>query len=266
MIDTLEKAARAGGEILLKYFRTDVLDVTHKTDHHNIVTQADTESQEAITRAIIEGMKNQGVEEKDIGFIGEENLHTHGSHIFVIDPLDGTSNFAGGLDYFCIPIAYFKNGVHEASVLYHPTHDVMYSAEKGAGAYVQTHGEKRPLIMTAKPKEEMFISTYFEAFTETEMKLLPYKLLPYFRGIRGMGAGALDIIYVAENRFGVLLERGFRLWDIAGSKLILEEAGGKIYGWDGEEVKLNLDDREEKYYFVACHPAHKDFIFNIINS
>src|SRR3989338_1819234 len=101
MIDLLQKAAREAGEVLMKYFNQGVK-ANYKTSHKNIVTEADLTSQKIIYNSIISGMLRKGYKKNDIGFIGEENLNISGKHKFIIDPVDGTSNFASSYGYFCI--------------------------------------------------------------------------------------------------------------------------------------------------------------------
>jgi len=115
MLDILELAARAAGEIILSYFHKES-HITRKTSHQNLVTEADTSSQAIIKKIITDSLEKRGMSENEIGFIGEENLKTVGTkHSFIIDPLDGTNNFASGLDYFCISIAHVVDGQVENS-------------------------------------------------------------------------------------------------------------------------------------------------------
>lgn len=265
MFDLLNIAVNGGNEILLKYYRTQSLDISNKTDHQNIVTRADKESQAAIQETILTLMKEKG--ETDIGFIGEEELYHTGRHMFVIDPLDGTSNFASGIDYFCIPIAYFRDGELVAGIVSRPTMQDMYYAEKGKGAFLIHRGHKIPLKVTEGNLKNKVLSIYPE-----DIALLPQaqrarieKMFPLFRSVRSLGAAALDITGVAENIYGAsLLAESPHIWDIAASKIILEEAGGAMYNWDGGNLQIDIGSKNAKYAPISCHPAQKEEIFSYI--
>ncbi len=261
MFDVLAKAAHAGGKILLKYFRTTELDVIHKTDHQNIVTKADKESQKVIKEALIAEMKKKGVDEKDIGFIGEEDLVQKGKHTFVIDPLDGTSNFASGLDYFCIPIGYFKDNELLAGIIIRPTTNEIFYAEKGQGAYVMRKGRKEKLQMQKIDMRNAFILT--EAWTkvrEDKQMLMADQFLAETRGLRILGAIAIDIICLVENVATLIISDGPLIWDLAAGKIILEESGGGMYELDGSPIQLDLSSPKKHYALIACHPERKDEI------
>lgn len=259
MFDILQKAARAAAKIQLTYFRTAELDISHKTDHKNIVTKADKESQHAIKQSILREMERlEGINEKDIGFIGEEDLNTEGIYHFVIDPIDGTSNFASGIDYFCSSIAYFRKGELRAGLIFRPVHDELYFAEKGRGAMLMTHGKKIPLNMKPFDTKNLILSTNFGE-TLKNANQMPYieKLLPKYRGVRAFGAVALDLAKVAGNEIGTSVDHGPYIWDISAGKIIIEEAGGEVFDWEGHNLEIDLTDRKKRYSLIACHPAVK---------
>lgn len=141
MITILEKAARGAGGIVLSYFHKES-HITRKTSHQNLVTEADTSSQAFIKKMITEAMIQRGISGNEIGFIGEENLETKGTkHTFIIDPLDGTNNFASGLDYFSISIAHVEDGAVKDGVIYWPSRDILYYAVAGKGAFKIVKGQ-----------------------------------------------------------------------------------------------------------------------------
>ena len=257
MLDIIKKAAIAAGEIQKKYFQSTELDVTHKTDHQNIVTKADKESQEVIVDTILSELKKQNIEESNVGFIGEEDLNTHtAKHVFVIDPIDGTSNFASGLDYFCSSIAYFKEGKLTAGVIYRPILDDMYFAEFGKGSYLLRNGAEIKLqTLNIESKNQLIISNLWKSFHEKTIDIVD-TLLPNYRGARILGAIALDIVLVAENIVGLTIgDTGPWIWDVSAAKLILEEAGGGLYDWKGNSIELDVSNGLKQYPVLACHPS-----------
>ena len=264
MFELLNTAVTAGGEVLLKYFRTQTLDITNKTDHQNIVTIADKESQNAIQQTIIRLMKAKGV--TDVGFIGEENLYHKGKHMFVIDPLDGTSNFASGIDYFCIPVAYFIDGQIQSSIISRPVTGDIYFAQKGLGASHIRNNEKTKLQIRHTPLKEKMLSAYSEDMLTLQpaVRTRIEQSFTSYRGVRALGAAALDILGVAENTYGCsLLTYGPWIWDIAAAQLILEESGGATYTWEGKPLMLDIE-KKQQYGVVSCHPAQKEEIFSYL--
>lgn len=257
MLDVLEIAVLAGGRVLKHYFRNKFTTSTKDTPI-NIVTQADIESQQIITETILTLMKKKGIDEGKIGFIGEESLHIDGEHTFIIDPLDGTTNFAVGLDYFCIPIAYAHNGVIEASVVYDSPHDTLYSAEKRKGTY-RKHGDKRSkLTVPDKPLNQTVLVAHLSTNKELREKQLPLltQLQAHVLGIRFCGAVALDHCYFTDGIFGAVLNSRTYIWDTAATRLIIEEAGGALVDWEGHELVYDFNDPEKTYNSLAIHPKN----------
>src|SRR3989344_9340756 len=231
MFEIIQKAALAGGEVLLKYFRQEQLQIANKTTHQNIVTQADIESQKTIHRTIVEELKKLNISEDQIVFIGEEKLHTKGQHTFIIDPLDGTSNFATGVEDFCVLIGYLHSGNLQAGVMYFPTYNRWYVAEKGKGAYVIKNDVKTKLQASHGLLKNTFLVSSLSYSDEIKLgvpgKVLAIKNL--FRGVRMYGCAGTEIYLIAENIAGAALLAGCSIWDIAPGKLILEEAGFGMY-------------------------------------
>lgn len=265
MFKILQKAALEAAKIQLTYFRTAELDVSRKTDHQNIVTIADKKSQDRIRTVILEEMQSRGIDAADVGFIGEEDLQDEGSHVFVIDPIDGTSNFASGVDYFCCSIAYFKDGVLTAGAIYRPVHDELYCAEKGNGAFCIIQGTRLPLAMKSVDTKDLIMSTNFgETMRNADQLPLIEKLMPSYRGVRAFGAVALDLAKVAGNEIGTSVDKGPFIWDISAGKIIIEEAGGAVFDWEGNDVVIDLSNRSKRYSLISCHPDTKTKILSLM--
>ncbi len=258
MFDLLKESAEAGGSILLSYFRTQTLDITNKTNQHNIVTQADTESQKRIKEMLLDGMKQKGIDLGTVGFIGEEDLHEEGTHIFVIDPLDGTSNFATGTEEYCVLIAYFYKKELQAGIMYFPTSNTVYFAEKGKGAYVIKEGIKQQVIKVKKELTQTFLysSMSYDDDIESGLQQQLLKLKPLFRGIRMIGCAGSEIAYMIQNIAGGILLVGCSIWDLAPGKLMLSEMGYEMYDLTGEKLAFDMSDPKKHYPFIACDPDH----------
>lgn len=260
MLDIIKEAASEGGSILKKYFKTTELDVVNKTNHQNIVTKADIESQKRIKDYIVEALQQKGIDEKDIGFIGEEDLHETGEHTFIIDPLDGTSNFATGIEDYCVLIAYLHEGELQSGVMFFPEKEYCYYAEKGKGAFVEKHETTHELKMVKKQLQDTFLYSSLSSHDDINAglgkKLLNLK--PMYRGIRMVGAAGWELALMVENIAGSVVLAGCSIWDIAPGKLIANELGYEMYDWEGEEVEFDLSDPKKKYRFFACHPKYKE--------
>lgn len=259
MLQIMKQTARAAGKIQMEYFRQAELDVSRKTDHQNILTIADKKSQDCIQQLIVEELGKQGIPSTEIGFIGEEDLQADGSHVFVIDPIDGTSNFACGIDYFCTSIGYFYKGDLQAGVILRPAADELYFAKKGKGAFAELGMINQKLEMKGLPSSELML-TFNLGNTLTEEAHLPIaaKLISQFRGGRSLGAVALDVAKCAAGEIGMTVDTGPYIWDYAAALCILREAGGVAFDFNGEDITLDLSDRHKKYDVITCHPSLKE--------
>ncbi|MFA9288842.1 MAG: inositol monophosphatase [Weeksellaceae bacterium] len=262
MIKHMLKAAEEAGKNSLTYFRTDDIQTKLKVDHQDIVTVADVESQRIIVDILTKALIEDGVPEEEIGFIGEEQLVKKGKHTFIIDPIDGTSNFATGLDYYCVSIGYAVDEVLTAGVVYHPISRTFFYAEKGKGAYKRVDGDDMKLTVTDAPLSEKFLGTYL--FEDDDLVKAVMTLQSSARGMRSLGAGALDICHVADNLFGVALYLYMRLWDIAAAAVIVTEAGGVMYDWEGNELVFDFEDVNKKYYYIASHASYKEEVMKAL--
>lgn len=268
MIDILEKAAGEAGETLLSYFRKELIPSEKKASHQNLVTKADLASQDIIKRRLMELSKNAGIDPAEIGFIGEENLASPGRHKFIIDPLDGTNNFASGHDYFCISIGYFHDGVHEAALIYQPVTGTYFSAEKGKGAWKTQSGQREKMKIVYTQLKDSLLLSYMSSREETRQEWLPVitRLHSASRGLRILGSLALDAMHFSDrvNNINIVVNAHAYLWDIAAAKLIVEEAGGSFTDWEGKPVALDLNDPAGGYQVLICHPRNLGQLVSLI--
>ncbi|MFQ5452017.1 MAG: inositol monophosphatase family protein [Candidatus Paceibacterota bacterium] len=267
MLDILQTAAKEGGEVLLDYFsRQDDLVLQVKTTHQDFSTQADLEAQEIISKSIIRQCTKKGIDKNEIGFIGEENLHIHGKHLFIIDPLDGTANFASGLEHFSVSIGYIYNGSLEAGFIYEPIKNISFAAQKGKGAYKQEDGTNTRLSIKKVPLKDCVMNAHFSSVKKVSSQLFPMyqKLLPRVRKLREYGAVTTSMACLATNIFGLVINGHCMIWDIAAAKLIIEEAGGTLVDFTGKEVVFDTNQPKKAYKVIACHPSNVEKIIHII--
>lgn len=266
MIDILSDAAKQASEVVRKHFRSG-LTAEYKTSNQDLVTKADVESQTIIQTAIKKRLIEQGVPEDEIGFIGEESgLDVSGKYLFAIDPIDGTTNYASGIEYFVISIGCFIDGELSYGILYEPMTDAMYFSTKGDGAFKKRGGETVRLAIEYKELEASMVATYIHTSEELRAKEFHFmmSIFPFVRGARLMGAGALDLGRVADNVFQICLFEKSNIWDIAAATLILREAGGVIVESSGKEIQFDLSNSAKIYPILACHPKHLERILTFV--
>ncbi len=258
-MDILQESARSASALILSYFHKEAA-VSRKTTHQNLVTKADTESQALIKKIIYKKLAERNIKKSEIGYIGEENLIVKGSkHLFIIDPLDGTNNFASGLDYFCVAIAHVQDDVLMDSIIYWPSQDTMYYATKGCGAWKQK-GKNKPVRLQVKDEllENSMIFTYLSTNIEYRKKAYTFieNLFSTVRGIRIAGSLSLDLVHLCDTDNATHITLNFHgwLWDVVAGALIVQESGGILTDLKGNEIQVDCFDATKAYSFLAAHP------------
>lgn len=237
MLNTAVKAARRAGTVINRAsFDLDRIKVTEK-GHNDFVTEIDKVAE----LAIIDILKNAY---PDHALLGEEsgasaNLHDDNENIWIIDPIDGTTNFIHGFPQYCVSIALQQRGQITQAVVYDPTRNDLFTATKGAGAYLN---EKRIRVSRRDKMADALIGT---GFPSRDMSGLD-EYLKMFRamtekcaGLRRPGAAALDLAYVAAGRLDGFFEKGLQSWDMAAGALLITEAGGIVGDFSGESDYLH---------------------------
>ena len=223
-----------------------------KTGHRDIVTQYDKKVQELVVKRLREAVP-------DARFFCEENTvqdDLHAEHVFVIDPIDGTTNFVKGLHCSCISIAYLHNGVPTAAAVYDPYVDEMFSAVRGEGAWL--NGERIFAAETPLSESITFFGTspYYPEKTDETFRLAR---IAYDAGLdlRRSGAAELDLSSVAAGRAGLYFEVKLSFWDYAAGMLLVEEAGGKCTAADGSPLPL---DGSRSSVIAGGRQTHEEFL------
>ncbi|KKP51551.1 MAG: Inositol-1-monophosphatase [Candidatus Roizmanbacteria bacterium GW2011_GWA2_33_33] len=259
MINVMKSAATEAGTILLNYYKKN-LTLNYKTSHKDFYTIADVESQKVIKEIITKLLLKKAIGESEIGFIGEENLNVsvNKKHLFVIDPLDGTTNFASGFDFFSISIGYFYEGLSTAGLIYRPTTKDFYYAQKNKGAYKNS----QPLKIVKKPLKECLFDGVVSSRPDKYPGLFKSfeKIFPYVSGFRSIFSMALSNCLLAENIFNIVVNGHTFIWDISAAKLIIEESGGIMMDFKGLPVNFDLNNPKLAYNTISCHPRLKSEI------
>ena len=223
MLNTAIKAARAAGEIILRNIdRVDTLTISNKS-RNDYVSEVDKKAEAEIIHIL-------GRAYPEHGFFGEESGDQSGDREFqwVIDPLDGTTNFLHGVPQYSVSIALRRDNHFEQAVVYDPFKDELYTASRGGGA--QLNG-KRIRVSSARGLEGALLGTGipFREDQDLELYLETLRVLvPGTAGIRRAGSAALDLAYVAAGRFDGFWEFGVNKWDVAAGILLIQEAGGLV--------------------------------------
>jgi len=240
--ETALTAAQRAGEILRKYFRKKVsIQAKSPVD---FVSQADLESESSI----IESIKSICPSHQ---FLAEESHRDQfdAAHLWIIDPLDGTSNFLHGIPQFAISIAYARGGIAELGVVYNPISDEWFVAEQNKGAW---YGVGKPSVdsdmtrlQVAKDPSlsDTMVAVGFYYDRDKIMEATLRSIGDFFRqnihGVRRFGAAALDLAQLARGDYGVFMEYKLHPWDHAAGGLIVSEAGGKLTDCLGEPLTYN---------------------------
>jgi len=235
MLNVAVKAARAAGAIINRAaLDVEAVRISQK-QVNDFVTEVDQNSERVIIETLITAYPDHGI-------LAEESGSTHGNpnadHIWIIDPLDGTTNFIHGFPYYCVSIALQVQGRLEQAVIYDPTRNDLFTATKGRGAFMN---DRRIRVSKRTRLEECLLSTGFPFRPEDDFNKylsLMGDVMQRTTGLRRPGAAALDLAYVAAGFSDGFFELGLKPWDMAAGALLITEAGGLISNFTGEGAYL----------------------------
>ena len=223
------KAARRAATVINRAStQLDLLTVQSKSPN-DFVTEVDRAAEQAIIEVLRDAFPGHGILAEESGESGPESEYT-----WIIDPLDGTTNFIHGMPQYAVSIAQTKNGVLEHAVVYDPNTNEMFTASRGAGAFLN---DRRIRVSRRTRLNEALIGTGFpfRRFDHVDAYLAMFKeLTQKTAGIRRPGAASLDLAYVAAGRFDGFWEMGLSPWDMAAGVLLIQEAGGLVSDLSGE--------------------------------
>lgn len=230
-LDIAVDAARIAGRFQ-QYRFTSVLDVSLKGDK-DLVTEVDRESERLIVGHLLGSFPDHSI-------VAEEGEYPQGDAPFrwIIDPLDGTTNYAHGFPWFCVSIGLESAGELVAGVIYNPLHDELFTATRGGGAFLNG---QRLHVSTRSPLQNTLLGTGFPYDCASD----PANNFDNFiafqkaaRGIRRAGAAALDLAHVSAGRLDGFWELKLKPWDVAAGVLLVREAGGIVTTFDGTDYNV----------------------------
>ena len=245
------KAARAAGLIQRDSLGRD-LGISSKSVESDLVTIVDAECEAAIRHLILEAFPSHQILGEEGGNIGSSD------YLWIVDPLDGTVNYAHGFPFYCVSIALEIAGTRAVGVIYDPVRDELFCATQGGGAFLND----KPIRVSSQATltGRAMLATGFPYDTITALLALEVfrRFLALGLPIRRPGAAALDLCYVACGRIDGFFEYKLNAWDCAAGILIVEEAGGQVSNFDGQTY-----DYENKKIVASNRHLHQAMLKTI---
>lgn len=254
-LETAIQAAQKAGTILLENYGKLKKEHVSLKGARDFVTEIDKKSEKEILHIIQSKFPEHSILAEESG--KQENKSPYQ---WVIDPLDGTVNFIHEFPIFCISIALEHNGMKQVGVIYDPLRDELFTAEKGKGAFL--NGQRISVTQNRNLQDAILATGFpFRIHDRLDNYLQMFKsIFQKVAGIRRGGSAAIDLAYTACGRFDGFWEMGLSPWDIAAGLLIIEEAGGKTSGFNGQPETVATGD-------IICGPPeiHKQLSEEIKN-
>lgn len=244
-LQVAEEAARAGGAVATRFFRAGPAVYTKesspgKAASYNMVSEADLEAERAIVAVIRRSFPDHAVLGEELhGGDGVSPDVLSSEHLWIVDPIDGTSNFVHGIPHFGVSVAYYHHGQPASGVMGNPTRDEWFTAAAGQGAY--QNGQRVRVAQNQRLDEVLIgFGYYYDRGTMMEATLNAARDLLHrnIHGVRRMGAATLDLAYVALGAFGAFFEYELAPWDFAAGSLFVREAGGTVTTCRGETLPI----------------------------
>jgi myo-inositol-1(or 4)-monophosphatase len=232
-LEVARRAALAGGDVVARCFRKGV--AVRQKAASNLVSDADVESEQVIVDVIKRVFPDHAV-------LGEESHRDEADseHLWVVDPLDGTNNFAHRIAHFAISIAYYQGGRPECGVVYNPLRGDWFVAARGRGAF---HNERRARVSASRRLDEILVGVgfYYDrgAMMEATLTAIGDLFRRSIHGVRRFGTASLDLCMVGIGAFGAFFEYELSPWDFAAGRIFVEEAGGRVTTCRGEALPLS---------------------------
>ncbi len=237
ILDLAVRLARRAGEVQRDRYESR-LDIRTKSSSIDLVTEVD----EICEALIVEGIRDERPGDSILAEEGGGEEKPDSEWRWIIDPLDGTVNYAHGLPRFCVSIGVERTGVREVGVVYEPLLGELFHATRGGGAFL---GERRLSVSRAEKVGEALVATGFsyDVHTSSADNLSQLSaMMKSARGIRRDGSAALDLCYVAAGRFDAYWEFKLHPWDVAAGLLIVSEAGGRATDLEGAPVPASGEE------------------------
>jgi myo-inositol-1(or 4)-monophosphatase len=228
MLNIAVKAARRAGAIINRAAQdVDALTVSTKR-HNDFVTEVDQAAEQAVIQILLKAFPDHAILAEESGAHGKSDF------VWIIDPLDGTTNFIHGFPQYCVSIGLRYKGTVTQAVIYDPGRNELFTATRGHGAYLN---DRRMRVSKRKQLDDALIGTGFPFRSGEHMDeyaAVLRQVMEQTAGVRRAGAAALDLAYVAAGRLDGFWEMGLSPWDMAAGSLLIQEAGGLVSDFEGD--------------------------------
>ncbi|NQV08369.1 inositol monophosphatase [Candidatus Woesearchaeota archaeon] len=255
MMETALEAAKGAGEIIMKYFDKEKQEIT-KGDV-DYVTIADTECEKLIVSKIKEKFPDHNIITEESG-----DFEKSSDYVWLIDPLDGTANYVMEFPYFCTSIALKHKGETLLGVVYEPLVDLLFTAEKGKGAFV--NGKRMQVSKTRNLNDSVMVLGVYKGYVKKigkwdNTKNIFSRVMDNVRDFRRTGSSVLDFCYIALGKFDARIWFGKPTpWDPPAGELMIREAGGKVMDFKNNELS------EESEGFIASNGLVHNELLKIV--
>ncbi|MFI5201841.1 MAG: inositol monophosphatase family protein [Candidatus Kapaibacterium sp.] len=251
------------------------LQITTKTNEMDLVTQIDSRNEQTIRDTVL-------ARYPDHVFLGEELGASDGlagstaprveqdsprvaqrfqpaTVRWIIDPIDGTVNFAHGMPIWCVSVGVEVDGVVECGAIYNPNLNELFTVRRGQGAYL--NGKRMAVSKQGNPLQSLFVTGFPYNVNENPGSVIEQFVSFLSRGllVRRLGSAALDLAYVACGRFDAFWEMGLSPWDTSAGQLMVREAGGRVTHYDGSDYNIY------KKSIIASNGLHHEMIFGVLS-
>jgi myo-inositol-1(or 4)-monophosphatase len=250
-LDICEQAARAGGQVLLDW--QDRFAVRKKAPS-DLVTEADLASQRRVRDILLGAFPGHG-------FLGEEGTgdgpgdRSDSPHRWIVDPLDGTTNYVHGVPIYCVSVALEESGRIVVATVYNPVSQQCFTAAEGQGAYL--NGVRIKTSEVGCLADALVAVSFGAGADRNGCEVATFlEVLPTCQAVRRFGSAALNLSMLAAGRIDVYWATSTKSWDMAAGLLLVQEAGGVITGIDGSPVDL----ADPRFAAAATEPLHRELL------
>ncbi|GHD70042.1 inositol monophosphatase family protein [Jeongeupia chitinilytica] len=236
MLNTAVRAARRAASVIQRASNNLDLIQPEKKGHNDFVSEVDRAAEQAIIETILEAYPTHAIIAEESGARGNSE------YVWIIDPLDGTTNFLHGFPQYAVSIALEHRGIITQAVVYDPNRNDLFTATRGVGAFLN---DRRIRVSKVRELSDALVGTGFPytKFDNLDAYMAIFRdMAQKAAGVRRPGAAALDLAYVACGRFDGFFEFDLKLVDIAAGTLLVQEAGGLVTDFAGEEKFLESGD------------------------
>ena len=232
-LQVCREAVAAGSDVATRYYR-DGVEMRSK-EPYNLVSDADIDAEKRIVEVIRQTYPDHAVLGEEVHSIDDTEVE----HLWVIDPIDGTNNFAHRVPHFSVSVGYYRDGEAVCGVIANPVRDDWYEAARGQGAY---HNGERVRVGEETGLDQILVGVgfYYDRGAVMEATLAALRELfgRNIHGIRRMGTASLDLCQVGVGMYGVFFEFQLQPWDFGAGRLFVEEAGGRVTTCRGDTVPM----------------------------